>query len=135
MLECYSHATTHLYNQLLEILQVDKHADPMELVEAGITCYFHWCNDRPNYAKLILHEILGINPAVDDVYMRRTGEFAELIMQMARKVVPDFKADESDEEVLGISLAGMVVQSAAYWILHNRSIPIEAVFEIYGRIS
>lgn len=127
MLECYSHATTHLYNKLLEVLKVEEseQVSPVELVEEGISCYFHWCNDRPNYAKLILHEILGINPNVDDIYMRRTAEFAQLIMQMAHRAVPGFNADESDEEVLGISLAGMVVQSAAYWILHNRSIPIE----------
>ncbi|MFT7590019.1 MAG: AcrR family transcriptional regulator [Limisphaerales bacterium] len=132
----YQYATEDLYNVLLEVLS--KETQPEALVNKGISAFYTWCKDQPNHSRLILLEILGVNARIDALYTQRIAEFASLIMTMAKRALTkngkSITISAVDEQVMGIAMAGTVIQTANYWLLNGYQIPIETLMKNTERI-
>lgn len=79
--------------------------------------------ENPRIARVCWLEVLGVSPRIDALYTARIQRFADLLMTIARPLLPGWSPDEEEVRVLGIALIGGISQSAQHWLLSGYRAP------------
>lgn len=86
------------------------------IVTAGVGAFFT-SFENPEVARICWLEVLGVSARIDALYIERIQRFADLLITLARTLVPDMKLHPDDMQFTGFGLVGAVSQSALQWLL------------------
>ena len=125
LLVAYQHAVDGIQRDVITALAAAPQT-PDGLTRAALGSYYRAMQANPPLAKLILIEVLGVSPRIDQAYRRVLRDFGLLIRQQQLQVVPEAAA-HLDPELLSAALMGAVVQLAHHWVLSGFEKPLEAV--------
>ncbi|AKJ29127.1 TetR/AcrR family transcriptional regulator [Caldimonas brevitalea] len=83
---------------------------------AGYDIWFDMVRDR-RFARIVLHEVLGVSAEVDALYEECTREFAELTVAPLQAALPRLHLSAERRALLGRALVGAAVQVATMWVI------------------
>jgi AcrR family transcriptional regulator len=94
---------------------------------AGLACFYEAMRD-PRFARITHHEVLGVSPRVDALHVAALQDFAALMMDhLGRAGVPLAGRDRREVELVGLGLAGSVIQIGAAWVRERCRTPVATV--------
>lgn len=96
--------------------------DAQALIQAGLEAFFE-AFENSRMARVCWLEVLGVSPAIDALYISRIQQFAQLLINLARSLVPDWAVSDDEADVLGVALIGAISQSAMHWLLSDYRTP------------
>ena len=97
-------------------------ANTQAVVEAGLDAFFE-AIENSRVARVCWLEVLGVSPTIDALYISRIQQFAKLLLNLAKALLPGWKVSEDEAEILGVALIGAISQSALHWLLNNYRTP------------
>lgn len=124
--EAYAHIIRTLRERIAASLQAGQ-GQPDTLMAAALTSYFSYLRDHPEQARLIMIEILGVSPVVDQQYRRVMEEFAQFLRSTRQALYPGTAQDELHETMVATGLIGAIVNMAMRWMLSGFREPLEGV--------
>ena len=83
-------------------------------VESALQVFFHFMRDR-RCARILMSEVLGVSDEITALYLRTTGEFAQLLIKSARPF--GLEQSKDDDELFAHSLIGAVIYAAGAWAM------------------
>lgn len=117
-------------------------APPVEmgtLVRTALHTYYTLLRDNPAEARVFLVEILGVSPAVDQIYWDSIRGISLAILHFVPGATERVQAAGLDIDLFADGLIGAVVQIALGWVRSGFAQPVEAVVEtamaILGAVS
>ena len=96
--------------------------NPQRVIEAGLDAFFE-AFENSRIARVCWLEVLGVSPAIDALYIRRIQQFAKLLLDLAKALVPGWKVPEDEADILGVAIIGAISQSAMHWLLSDYRTP------------
>ncbi|MBX7097142.1 MAG: TetR/AcrR family transcriptional regulator [Myxococcaceae bacterium] len=112
---------------LLAVAQVPP--EPEAMARAALTAYFRSIRDDAHAARLMLMEVLGVSPRVDQAYRTTMADFADLLLELARPLLPGGRLPKGDEGLVATGLVGAAVHIAFRWLLTGCEQPLEVVVD------
>ena len=103
--------------------------DSEAMARASLTAYFAFIRDDPRAARLMLMEVLGVSPKVDQAYRAAMADFADLLLELARPLLPGGKLPRGDEGLVATGLVGAAIHIAFRWLLTRCEQPLEVVVD------
>lgn len=97
-------------------------ADPERIVTAGLDAFFK-AFENSRVARVCWLEVLGVSPRIDALYSARIERFCELLIRVARGLLPRWPAQDDEAHYIAMALIGGVTQSAAHWLLSGYRAP------------
>jgi AcrR family transcriptional regulator len=93
--------------------------DHHERLRLGITRFVHECFDRPDVARLLIVESVGLSQAVESVRHELQARFADAVGEEVRHAMSHdaFYADK-DPAVFGRAVVGAVSDAVGYFLTH-----------------
>jgi AcrR family transcriptional regulator len=93
--------------------------DHHERLRLGITRFVHECFDRPDVARLLIVESVGLSQAVESVRHGLQARFADAVGEEVRHAMSHdaFYADK-DPAVFGRAVVGAVSDAVGYFLTH-----------------
>lgn len=117
-------------------------APPVEmgtLVRTALHTYYTLLRDNPAEARVFLVEILGVSPAVDQIYWDSIRGISLAILRFVPGVTERVQAAGLDIDLFADGLIGAVVQIALGWVRSGYAQPVETAVEtamaILGAVS
>jgi AcrR family transcriptional regulator len=126
--EVYDECITRLRAGVLAPLSASAGASAEVLMRGALDGFFAAVEDA-RLARIIWLEVLGVSPRIDQLYTRRTRDFAELLVSLARGMFPRWPADEQRDRLLAIGMIGAVSESAKQWLLDDYRAPRASMVE------
>ncbi|AJD47761.1 TetR family transcriptional regulator [Isoalcanivorax pacificus W11-5] len=114
--EAYAHIIGQLRERIGTSLSAHQ-AQPDTLIEAALNSYFSYLRDHPGHARLMMVEVLGVSPTVDQHYRRVMEDFAEFLAATRRGLYPAQDTHGVDEMMIATGLIGALVNMAMRWML------------------
>ncbi|MDX1451627.1 MAG: hypothetical protein R3183_03640 [Oleiphilaceae bacterium] len=135
LMDVYEHLMVHLTKQVLTTMRENYDGNhPINAMRAGLDCYFELL-EEPRMARICMVELEGISPAVDQLYHAYIRSFGRIFNSLADRAFPNWKADQQQREVLGISLVGALRQSTTHWLMNEyrtpRAVMVEASITLF----
>lgn len=96
-------------------------ADPVARSRAMLLAYFQRLKENPTIARLLLIEIRGISPAVDEAIEKALKASSEDIARMLARPGQRF------DELLQAGILGGVIHIALHWMANDYRTPVEVV--------
>lgn len=124
--EAYAHIITQLRERIAASLNAHQ-GQPDTLMAAALTSYYSYLRDHPEHARLIMIEILGVSPMVDQQYRRVMEEFAQFLRSTRQALYPGTAQDDLHESMVATGLIGALVNMAMRWMLSGYREPLESV--------
>lgn len=106
---------------------------PDELIRAGLDAFFA-AIENSRIARVGWLEVLGVSPRIDEMYTRRVQQFADLMLILAKGMLPRWPLADEEARVTGIAVVGAVSQSALHWLLEDYRTPRETLVSANGRL-
>ena len=78
---------------------------------------------EPRFARIVLVEVLGVNPDIDALYELSVREMAELTIAPLAATQPALKLSRARRELLGRALVGAGLQVAKMWMTGGYKLP------------
>ena len=78
---------------------------------------------EPRFARIVLVEVLGVNPDIDALYELSVREMAELTIAPLAATQPALKLSRARREMLGRALVGAGLQVAKMWMTGGYKLP------------
>lgn len=125
LLAAYLHAVAGVHADVIAALAAAPQT-PDELTRAALSTYYRAMQSNPPLARLLLIEVLGVSPTIDQAYRRVLRDFGLLISHHQAQVLRH-RAVGLDPELLSAALMGAVVQLAHHWVLSGYKKPLAAV--------
>src|SRR5690606_18091288 len=97
--EAYAHIITQLRERIAASLSAHQ-AQPDSLIEAALSSYFTYLRAHPAQARLIMVEVLGVSPTVDQHYRQVMEDFAQFLAATRRGLYPGNDPGELDEMMI-----------------------------------
>jgi AcrR family transcriptional regulator len=90
-----------------------------ERLRLGITRFVHECFDRPDVARLLIVESVGLSQGVEAVRRELQAQFADAVAEEVRHAMTHdtFYADK-DPAVFGRAVVGAVSDAVGYFLTH-----------------
>jgi len=90
-----------------------------ERLRLGITRFVHECFDRPDVARLLIVESVGLSEGVETVRRELQAQFADAVAEEVRHAMTHdaFYADK-DPAVFGRAVVGAVSDAVGYFLTH-----------------
>lgn len=107
--------------------------EPDRLIEAGLDAFFT-AFENSRVARICWLEVLGVSPRIDALYTRRIQQFAELLLLLAKGLLPRWPLPDEEARITGISLVGAISQSALHWLLEDYRAPRAVLVRANGRL-
>lgn len=119
----YTESLDQVEAEVMEIIGTNPAAaDAVRLVEAGLNAFFT-AFENSRVARTCLLEILGVSPRIDMLYLRRNQQFADLLVNFAKALLPQWNLGEQEARMTGIALVGAISESAKHWLLDDYRVP------------
>ena len=106
---------------------------PNDLIGAGLDAFFA-AIENSRIARVGWLEVLGVSPRIDEMYTRRVQQFADLMLILAKGMLPRWPLADEEARVTGIAVVGAVSQSALHWLLEDYRTPRETLVSANGRL-
>lgn len=120
-------AYAQLIARLRERLETAIRAAPRRLDDmsrAALGAFFATMQEDPAGARIILHEVLGISPAVDSLYRRAIRDFEQLVRQMVETFVGAGNAPRMHMDLVAAGMIGAVLLMAWRWMQTGYHVPV-----------
>ncbi|SES09236.1 MULTISPECIES: TetR/AcrR family transcriptional regulator [Halopseudomonas] len=128
LLACYEQATRRLRERNLAAAKAAGD-DPVARSRAMLGSYFQALKDEPNVARLLLVEIRGISPAVDQaIEDALRASTHDMTLALA-------KPGQQFDRMLQAGILGGVIHIALYWMASGYAQPVEVVTETTLKIG
>lgn len=92
--------------------------DADRIVDAGLDAFYR-AFENSRIARICWLEVLGVSAAVDALYLQRIRLFADLLLMIARSLVPKLDLHPDEARYTGVALVGAISQSAMHWLLDD----------------
>jgi AcrR family transcriptional regulator len=102
-------------------------------IEAGLEAFFS-AFENSRVARVCWLEVLGVSPRIDALYTRRIQQFAELLLQLGKSIMPNWSLDDEETRITGIALVGAISQSALQWLLDDYRSPRTTLVSANARL-
>lgn len=96
--------------------------DPEPVIRAGLDAFFQELEDR-RLARVLWQEVIGVSPAVDEVYQGGVRRFASFVRLLTEQRFPQLRAPDATVDVVAIALVGAVNETALQWRLRDYDTP------------
>ena len=83
---------------------------------AGYEVWFDMVSE-PRFARIVLHEMLGVSPGVDALYEAQTRAFADLTAAPIHAALPQARLSAERRGLIGRALVGASIQVAVTWVM------------------
>lgn len=113
LIACYEHLMEQ-YRQKLDTVLSVQYPSLEDAARAGLRCFFQFMRD-PKSARITQIEILGVSPAVDQMYYKATRRFGSLIIGTVTSFGEMKPLPKADADLLGLTLAGAVSIAGTHW--------------------
>lgn len=98
-----------------------------ELSRAGLRAFFQTVRDEPRMARVLLIDVLTINPDVSHQSRLAVQSFAEIVGALAAAMVPGLMRRGLDPRLIGTGLIGATVFLAMRWAADEFREPVDAM--------
>lgn len=115
LLAVYAQASAGLAQALAEATDAAGPALESRL-QAGLRAYFRFMRDE-RLARILLLEVVGVSPAVDDAYKANLAGFARRLAGLAGDAWTRAGLDKADQRIAATALVGALTSAATYWHL------------------
>ena len=122
LIACYQQAAQYVRERNMTAAQAAG-VDPLSRSRAMLRCYFQTLKDEPNLARLLLIDIRGISPRVDQAIadaLRASSD--DMTKALARP-------GQQFDELLQAGILGGVIHIALHWMASGYALPVEEVTE------
>ena len=85
-------------------------------LEAGLRAYFRFMREE-RVARILLLEVVGVSPTVDEAYKANLAAFARRLAATAETVWHKAGLDKADQRIASTALVGALTSAATYWHL------------------
>lgn len=126
--EIYREQTDALQWQMIAAAE-EPGQTPEQLIRAALLAFFSTLKAKPDAARLILFEILGVSEAMNQLYYEAMDGFAELSRKLTEQVGMVAPAQGVDEDMVHAGLIGAAVQIGRRWALNGYKESEGAVME------
>lgn len=92
--------------------------DADTIFEAGLDAFFR-AFENSRVARVCWLEVLGVSPRIDALYTARIEQFADLLVSVAKGLLPRWELSDEEAHFTGIALIGAISQSAMQWLLSD----------------
>lgn len=99
------------------------------LARAGLRAFFTTLREEPRMARVLLIDVLTINPDVGEQSRLAVETFAALVAELAGSMFPDLLRRGLDPRLIGTGLIGATVFLAVRWASNGFGESIEAMVE------
>lgn len=113
LVACYDHLMDQYRSRLNQALLCSQ-ASVEDVARAGLRCYFEEMQN-PHFARITQIEILGVSPAVDEIYNKATRDFGAKIIATFAGLTNAKAFSKIEADLLGIALAGAVSTAGTHW--------------------
>lgn len=103
------------------------------MIEAGLDAFFA-AFENSRVARVCWLEILGVSPAIDQLYTSRIQQFAELLIAVARSMLSRMPLSANEARITGVALVGAISQSALQWLLEDYQSPRRVLVSANSRL-
>lgn len=104
--------------------------DPPARIRAVVTTFFDFMREDPRRARVMLLEILGVNPDIDRRYQAAVRDLARLMEHPSLSLLPPGRGNAAaGVRVMSIGLVGAMVQIATQWMLDGFETPRRTVVQ------
>ena len=121
--------TTSQLRQLVSRAIAYRSGEPDAMAEAALTAYFEFLLDNPHSARVIMVEIMGVNPQMDAQYRRVMDDFANFLVAVFRGLHPERRHHDTQDYLLATGLIGAMVNMAMRWMLNGYREPVADVVQ------
>ncbi|MEX1669388.1 TetR/AcrR family transcriptional regulator [Zhongshania guokunii] len=104
-----------------------------DLIEAGLEAFFR-AFENARMARVCWLEVLGVSPRIDTLYTSRIQQFADLLLDLGKSMLPDWRLSETETRITGIALIGAISQSALHWLLEDYCSSRASLISANGRL-
>ncbi len=102
-------------------------------IEVGLEAFFS-AFENSRVARVCWLEVLGVSPGIDALYTSRIQQFAELLLQLGKSIMPNWSLDDEETRITGIALVGAISQSALQWLLDDYRSPRTTLVSANARL-
>ena len=102
-------------------------------IEVGLEAFFS-AFENSRVARVCWLEVLGVSPRIDALYTSRIQQFAELLLQLGKSIMPNWSLDDEETRITGIALVGAISQSALQWLLDDYRSPRATLVSANARL-
>lgn len=130
----YSESMDQIQTEVMRAIAESPAAErPGDLIRVGLDAFFA-AIENARVARVCWLEVLGVSPRIDEMYTRRVQQFADLMLILARGMLPSWPLADEEARVTGIAVVGAVSQSALHWLLEDYRTPRETLVSANGRL-
>ncbi|MEE4250266.1 MAG: TetR/AcrR family transcriptional regulator [Alcanivoracaceae bacterium] len=130
----YSESMDQIQTEVMRAIAESPAAErPGDLIRVGLDAFFA-AIENARVARVCWLEVLGVSPRIDEMYTRRVQQFADLMLILARGMLPSWPLADEEARVTGIAVVGAVSQSALHWLLEDYRTARETLVSANGRL-
>ena len=130
----YTESLDQIQTQVLAAINTtDSEPITAKHIELGLEAFFS-AFENSRVARVCWLEVLGVSPRIDTLYISRIQEFAELLLQLGKSMMPNWPLGEEETRITGIALVGAISQSAMQWLLDDYRSPRATLVSANGRL-
>ncbi len=101
---------------------------PRARIRAAVTTFFEFMREDPRRPRVMLLEILGVDPDIDRRYQAAVRDLARLMEHPTLELLPPARGNAAPGiRVMSIGLVGAIVQIATQWMLDDFQTPTRTV--------
>jgi AcrR family transcriptional regulator len=102
-------------------------------IDAGLEAFFT-AFENARVARVCWLEVLGVSPRIDELYTKRIEQFADLLLDLGKSMLPDWRLPEEETRITGLALIGAISQSALHWLLEDYRSSRATLISANGRL-
>ncbi|MBB5187479.1 AcrR family transcriptional regulator [Zhongshania antarctica] len=102
-------------------------------IDAGLEAFFT-AFENARVARVCWLEVLGVSPRIDELYTKRIEQFADLLLDLGKSMLPDWRLPEEETRITGLALIGAISQSALHWLLEDYRSSRSTLISANGRL-
>lgn len=115
ILDLYSRIHAEARTKVLEAVDGATDRSYRGLATVGVAAYIHAIADDPRRARLVLVEVVGLNPKVESCREVNTADWSNLIEKLAREAVPADHEPVGGYRLVLVGLIGAINALAQDW--------------------
>ncbi len=130
VLDLYARIHAEARAKVLEAVERATDRSYRGLATSAVEAYIHAVADDPRRARVVLVEVVGLNPRVENSRARNTDEWRELIEKLARESAPAGHEPVGGYRLVLVGLVGAVNALAHDWSQSSPRPPMSELIDI-----
>lgn len=115
----YTESLDQIQTEVIAAINAARNKQPASgVVDAGLEAFFT-AFENACVARVCWLEVLGVSPRIDALYTKRIEQFADLLLDLGKSMLADWRLPEEETRITGLALIGAISQSALHWLLED----------------